>query len=208
MIGALERAVARLTQGDLVAYPTETVWGLGADARSALAIDRLRHFKGRPADKALPVLVTGLVALEKLGVSVCPLARELAEAFWPGPLTLVLPSHARLAPGVARADGGLGVRCSAHPVASELTARLERTGRGPLTATSLNRSSEPPAVSRVEAAKLCGSGIGEPLLLEAGPDAGGESPSTVLDLTGPHPALVRRGPLAADLAPWLRAEPR
>jgi L-threonylcarbamoyladenylate synthase len=203
-----ERAVERLEHEGLVGYPTETVWGLGADASSALAVDRLRRFKGRPADKPLPVLVTGLAALEKLVVSVSPLVRELAEAFWPGPLTLVLPSPARLAPGVARSDGGLGVRCSAHPVASELAARLEREGRGPLTATSLNRSGEPPAATRAEAAKWCGVAIAEPLLLETGPDAGGESPSTVLDLTGPYPEWVRRGPLATDLERWLRVEAR
>jgi len=203
----VEQAIGLLGRGGLVAYPTETVWGLGADAARAEAVGRVVQWKGRSSDKAFPVLVGGLASLEKLGVEVGPLARELAEAFWPGPLTLVLPSRACLAPGVARGDGALGVRVSAHPVAHALATGLERAGGGPLVATSFNRSGEAPARSRAEAERLCRvCPAAPPRLLDASPDAEGGEPSAVLDLTGPRPALLRSGALAASLAPFLAAQ--
>jgi L-threonylcarbamoyladenylate synthase len=188
-----ELALAELRAGGLVAYPTETVWGLGADARSAPALAALRRWKGRgPAP--LSVLVTDLAEARELGLEVPETARRLAAAYWPGPLTLVLPGPGRLDPAVARADGAVGLRCPAHPTAHALARACARAGIGPVTATSLNRSGEPPAAHRAEAERLC-AGSGAPLLLWAPPDAGGSAPSSVVDCTGPRPRVLRAGAL-------------
>ena len=184
---SVERAIERVVAGELVAYPTETVWGLGADARSAEALARLRAFKGRDADKPISLLVTGADALPDLGARLSPAAERLARAFWPGPLTLVLPCSgvASLA-GVAREDGAVAFRCSSHPVARALATEARNRGVGPLTATSLNESGAPGALTRDEAARICGEGPGAPALV-AGPDAGGEPSSSVVDVTGAVP---------------------
>jgi len=196
---ALETAVERLEAGGLVAYPTETVWGLGADARSEPALASLRDFKGRGEDAPISVLIAGTDALPRLGLDFCADARYLADRFWPGPLTLVLRGDRPFARGVARADGAVGVRCSSHPLAQRLASELEKRDLGPLTATSLNRSGEPPARNRVEAQRSCEENEVRPYLLDgSGPDAGGERASTVVDLTGGCPEVLRWGALAQD----------
>jgi tRNA threonylcarbamoyl adenosine modification protein (Sua5/YciO/YrdC/YwlC family) len=223
---SLEAAVARVRAGGLVAYPTETVWGLGADARSPRAMARLRAWKGRAEQQPVAVLVRDLADLAQLGIEAGELARGLAGAFWPGPLTLVLPSRARLAAGVARRDGAVGVRCSPHPSAAGLARRLHAAGIGPLTATSLNRHGEPPARTRRQALARCrarsapgppgraraaaGAGSGEPLVLGApAPDAWGAPPSSVVDLSGAKPVVLRYGALGPkEIDPWLEGEGR
>jgi L-threonylcarbamoyladenylate synthase len=208
----LDEAVRRLRSGALIAFATETVYALGADARSPAAVGRLCAWKGRDAGRAVSVLVSGLAAAEAFGARVPPEARLLAEAFWPGPLTLILPVvEGRFAPGVARADGAVGFRCSPHPIASALARRLEENLAGPVTATSLNRTGQPPARDRAQALGACGDGECDPWLLDgAGPDAGAEPPSSVVDLTGPAPALRREGPVnaAAIAAALARREAR
>jgi L-threonylcarbamoyladenylate synthase len=194
---ALAAAVARLRAGFLVAFPTETVWGLGADAGSPAAMERLRRWKGRDADQPVSVLVPERGALAALGIALPPAAQRLAAAFWPGPLTLVVPAApGRFAPGVARADGAVGLRCSPHPTAAALAAALLAAGAGPLTATSLNRHGAPPARTRAEAAALC-AGADPILCCDAGPDAGAGAPSTVVDCSGARPVVLRAGALAA-----------
>ena len=197
--GALERVRA----AGLIAYPTETLWALGADASSTAALERLGRWKRRSDAQPIAVLVEGLASLAPLGIEVDDRARSLAGAFWPGPLTLVLPCRRAFAPGVARSDGAVGVRCSPHPVAAELAAAVAAAGLGPLTATSLNRHGEPPARTRADAERMCvdadpGDEGDAPLLV--GPDgceAGGGTPSSVVDLTGARPRLLRRGALDA-----------
>jgi tRNA threonylcarbamoyl adenosine modification protein (Sua5/YciO/YrdC/YwlC family) len=204
---AFAEAASRLRAAGLVAYPTETVWGLGADATSEPALEALRRWKGRADDAPISVLVEAPEALRALGCEPLPAALRLAAAFWPGPLTLVLRCARRFARGIARHDGAVGLRCSPHPVAAGLAARAAREGLGPVTATSLNRSGEPAARTREEARALC-AGPGAPALLDAGSDAGGAPASTVLDLTGPRPVLLREGALSrATLAPWLEEAP-
>ena len=202
----LAEAVARVAAGGLLAFPTETLWGLGADARSDEAVARLRKWKQRADDQPLSVLVTGAAALPALGIEAARLARELANTFWPGPLTLVVPCRARFAKGVARSDGALGVRCSPHPVAGSLARALEAAGVGPITATSLNRHGAAPARTRAEAALACRDDGEAPLLFVGdGLDAGGGRPSTVVDLTGEKPIVLRWGALGRDfLVPLLR----
>ena len=202
----LAEAVARVAAGGLLAFPTETLWGLGADARSDEAVARLRKWKQRADDQPLSVLVTGAAALPALGIEAARLARELANTFWPGPLTLVVPCRARFAKGVARSDGALGVRCSPHPVAGALARALEAAGVGPITATSLNRHGAAPARTRAEAALACTGDADAPLLFVGdGLDAGGGRASTVVDLTGAKPIVLRWGALGRDvLDPLLR----
>lgn len=190
----------------LLAYPTETVWGLGADARSRRALERLVGWKGRPADAPISILVGALEDLEALGFAVDEGARRLAGQFWPGPLTLVMACEGRFAPGIARTDGAVGVRCSAHPLARALARRLAREGVGPITSTSLNQSGAPPLRSRHEARACCADGPDAPRMLDVdGAEAGGERESTVVDVTGTRPAVLRWGALPEPvLEPVLR----
>lgn len=205
--GSLADAVACVAAQGLVAYPTETVWGLGADARSERALERLRAVKGRDAEQPVALLVTGLGAAAALGLRVDARATRLARAFWPGPLTLVLPASARFARGVARHDGAVGLRCSSHAAARELAEALERAGVGPVTATSLNRSGDPPARGVDEARRLAARARESIVVLEA-PEAGGAPASTVVDLTGPEPSVVRAGAIdEADLRAALEHAP-
>ena len=191
--------------GGLVAFPTETVWGLGADARSESAVAALQRFKGRGADAPVAILVDDAASLDPLGFLVPDVARELAVRFWPGPLTLVLPCRVHFAAGVARSDGAVGVRCSSHPVASALAKRLAADGAGPVTATSFNRSGEPAARSRDEAEALAAAAsVPRPWLLPEG-EAGGAPASTVVDVCGPEARVLRWGALRAeDLEPVLQ----
>lgn len=193
----MERAIDELRAGGLLAYPTETLFGLGVDARSAAAVERLLRWKGREAGRPLPVLVEDGAALERLGVAVSRLTRRLFDAFWPGPLTVVLACPAIFAPGVAREDGAVGFRCSSHPLTAALARGAARGGVGPLTATSLNRSGEPPACSVDEAARYCDGRPGSPVLLEGG-DSGSTTgtPSSVLDMTGSRPRMLREGAIS------------
>jgi len=194
---ALAAAVARLRAGGLVAYATETLYGLAADARSEAAVAGLRRWKGRAEAHPLTVLVPDADALAALGVALPGPARALAERFWPGPLTLVLPARRRLARGVGREDGALGVRCSPHPVARALAREAFAAGLGPPTATSLNRTGAPPARTRAEAVALCTGAPDAPWLLElaGAPEPAGDA-SSVVDLTTTPPTLLREGALA------------
>lgn len=210
------QAVELLLAGGLVAFPTETSWGLGADARSPQALGRLRAFKGRAADKPLSLLVEGRAALADFCAQLPEPAERLARAFWPGPLTLVLsvaaaPGGPRvaLAPGVAR-DGAAGFRCSPHPAARALARQAALRGALPITATSLNRSGEPDCRSRAEALRCIaaqGEAAGAGVALLAGEDAYGAAPSSVVAVLGP-PRILREGAIpAAQIARALAAPP-
>lgn len=190
-------AVEHLAADGLVAFPTETVWGLAARARSPIAMAALRGWKGRDVDQPISVLVADWRALPATGFDLSPPARRLMEVFWPGALTLVIPARTELAPGVARDDGAVGLRCSAHPMAAALAQASELAGLGPLTATSLNRSGEPEARDEAAARLLC-NGMGGPLVIETGgDDAYGEPPTTVLDLGCDPPRILRDGAIDA-----------
>ncbi|MGH0034444.1 MAG: L-threonylcarbamoyladenylate synthase [Myxococcota bacterium] len=196
-----EIALSHLAAGGLVAFPTETVWGLAALARRPESLEALLRWKGRGPAHPIAVLVTGPSEVERLGFEPGPVGRSLAAEFWPGPLTLVARpgAHAlRLAPGVARDDGAVGFRCSSHPFAAALARAAEARGLSPLTATSLNRSGAPPAGDRGAAHALC-RGPGAPLVWPSrGGDALGEAPSTVVDVTGDRPVVLRAGAIAPE----------
>jgi L-threonylcarbamoyladenylate synthase len=192
---AIEAAAAALRRGELIAFPTETVYGLGADATSALAVAAVFEAKGRPTFNPLIVHVASLEAAAELG-EMTEAAARLARAFWPGPLTLVLPKR----PGCPVADlatAGLdtvAVRVPAHSVARAL---LRGAGM-PIAAPSANRSGH---VSPTTAAHVA-SDLGErvAMILDGGTATIGLE-STVVDVTGPEPVVLRLGAASrADIA--------
>jgi L-threonylcarbamoyladenylate synthase len=184
----LAEAVAHVAAGGLVAYPTETVYGLGGAIEQA-AVERVRALKGREPGKPLIALVASSETVSRLRWTGA--ARTLASAFWPGPLTLVLEDPLGIFPvGVRDEDTqAVGVRVSPHPVVARL---LEGLG-GPLTSTSLNVPGEPPAQSgsaAVDAVRRLGGR--DVLVLNAGTLAP-SPPSTVVDCTGEEPVVIREG---------------
>jgi L-threonylcarbamoyladenylate synthase len=183
---AIAQAARVLQAGGLVAFPTETVYGLGANALDANAVARIFAAKGRPATNPIIVHVSDIDEAKKLTSSWPALAQELAHRFWPGPLTLVLPK-ASCVPDLVTAGGPtVALRMPAHPVALAL---LKASGL-PLAAPSANRSEE---LSPTLAAHVV-AGLGDriDLLLDGGPTTGGLE-STVLDLTCHPPRLLRPG---------------
>jgi L-threonylcarbamoyladenylate synthase len=188
---SLLRAVEILRAGGLVAFPTDTVYGLGARAWGAEAVARLYVAKGRAESKAIPLLLASADALADVVAAIPPVARALAAHFWPGPLTLVLPRHARVPDVVTGGGPTVAVRVPDHPIALRLIAALGE----PLAATSANLSGAPSPVTAEEVAAQLRGRI--PLILDGGPCPGGLA-STVLDLTTSPPAIVRRGPVRLE----------
>jgi L-threonylcarbamoyladenylate synthase len=191
-------ATARVRAGGLIAYPTETTYGLGADACSARAVSALQAWKGRDAHQPLSILVTGTQMCQVLGCDLGPAALRLVASFWPGPLTIVVRCRKAFAPGVAGPGGTLGLRCSSHPLAHALAVRLASEGLGPVTATSFNASGAQPARTRHEALALCTASRVAPLLLDLpslDEPCGGAS--TVVDATCDAPRILREGVISA-----------
>jgi len=183
---AIARAAQILARGGVITYPTETFYGLGADAMSADAVARVFALKGRAADNPVPLVLPGPAALDRVARAIPPAARALAARFWPGPLTLVLQAVHDLPEAITGGTGKVGVRVSIHPEAAALAAAFG----GPITATSANRSGAPPARS-IEALDASIAG-GTDLLLDGGETPGGP-PSTVLDVTCDPPRVLRAG---------------
>jgi L-threonylcarbamoyladenylate synthase len=183
---AIAEAAAIIRAGQLVAFPTETVYGLGADALNPTALSRIYAAKGRPPDNPLILHLASHDQLPLVAADVPDIAYALMQAFWPGPLTLVLPKTSHVP---ALANGGLGtvaVRMPAHPVAQAL---ISASG-APLAAPSANRSGRPsPTTAQHVSDDLSGS---LPMILDGGPTAIGVE-STVLDVTCTPPALLRPG---------------
>lgn len=188
---AIIEAAAILKDGGLVALPTETVYGLGADAGDAAAVARLFAAKGRPADNPLICHVAGSDGLAALARSVTPLAAELAARWWPGPLTLVVDA----VPGIpAVTTGGrstVAVRVPAHPVA---LAVLHASGL-PVAAPSANRSGRPSPTTAAHVLADLGGAVD--LVLDAGPCRVGVE-STVVDARGDLPVILRPGAVTAE----------
>ena len=189
---ALDEAAARIRAGELVGIPTETVYGLGADALDAEAARAVFEAKGRPGDNPLIVHIARIERLAPLiSAEPSPQACRLMETCWPGPLTLIFPKS-DLVP--LRTTGGLdtvAVRMPAHPVAREL---IERSGR-PIAAPSGNRSGRPSPTSAQHMFEDMSGRI--PLILDGGPCGVGVE-STVLDVTGPVPRVLRPGGVSPE----------
>jgi L-threonylcarbamoyladenylate synthase len=183
---ALVEAAALLWSGWPVAFPTETVYGLGGDALNPVAVRAIFRAKGRPADNPLIVHVADPDHVLALAQKIPPLAGRLIERFWPGPLTLVLRRSADVPPEVSGGLDTIAVRMPAHPVALALI----REAGTPLAAPSANLSGRPSPTTAAHVLRDLNTRI--PLILDAGPTAIGLE-STVLDLTGPAPVLLRPG---------------
>jgi L-threonylcarbamoyladenylate synthase len=184
---ALQKAVALLRDGHLVAFPTDTVYGVGALAFDQRGIDQLYAVKGRDSLKAIPILIGEPTDLALVTSGLGETARQLAQRFWPGPLTLVVPSHPGLPPNLSP-QPTVGVRMPDHPVALSL---LRSTG--PMAVTSANLSGAESSVTAQQVFAQLGERI--PVILDGGRTPGGLS-STVVDCTGPDLIILRQGPIS------------
>ncbi len=186
---ALSYAFEVLTSGGLVAFPTDTVYGVGALAFDGHAVTRIYTAKGRPTLKAIPVLLGDPADLKKISSQVPEIAAKLAAYFWPGPLTLVVPKHPSL-PDIISTTSSVGVRVPDHPIARALL-RLS----GPLAVTSANISGQADPSTAAEVLSQLGGHIA--LILDGGRTPGG-IPSTVVDCLGAQPKIIREGPITLD----------
>jgi L-threonylcarbamoyladenylate synthase len=187
---ALEAGALALEAGALVVYPTETLYGLGADALNQAALRKLAALKVRDDRTPISVLVSSLEMVGRLAVGVGPRARRLMERFWPGPLTLVLPARAEVSSILTGGTGTIGVRLSSHPMATALVMRLGR----PISTPSANPGGGKPAITVAEARAYFGDRIA--LYLDGGTLPGGPG-STVADVTGDDLRIVREGAIGS-----------
>lgn len=187
---AIEAASLAVRRGDLVVIPTDTVYGIGADAFDPEAVQALLDAKGRGRDMPPPVLVSAATTLDALAVGVPGYARALVEAFWPGPLTIVCRQQQSLQWDLGETRGTVAVRMPDDPIA---LAVLERTG--PLAVSSANTTGLPAARTADEAAGMLGESIA--VLVDGGPSAGGEA-STIVDCTSTQGRLLRAGALTLE----------
>ena len=186
---SLDQAVAALRDAELIVYPTETFYGLGADPFSSGAIERLFAAKGRDAEKTVALIAADAESALALAREVSPVARRLADMFWPGALTLVLPARADLPAAIVGSGGGVGVRVSPHPVARALAAGLGH----PVTATSANIAGEPSARTLAEARAALGDKV--KVFLEGG-TLTAAAPSTVVAIEDDSWRLIRAGAIS------------
>jgi L-threonylcarbamoyladenylate synthase len=184
--GVMRHAAQVLRAGGLVAFPTETFYGLGAAGLDAAAARRVFVVKGRPASMPLLLLVDSRAMVATVAAAISPHASELMERHWPGALSLVLRASRTVPVEVTAGTGTVGVRVSGHPVARALVRALGE----PVTAPSANPTGGAPPVTAAEVLAHL-DGVIE-LVLDAGPTAGGE-PSTVLDMTVDPPRVLRQG---------------
>ncbi len=180
------RAVSVLAQGGIVAFPTETFYGLAVDPFNEKALTDLFRLKGRPFHKPFLVLIQDEIQLPSLASSIPSAYRPLMQAFWPGPLTLVFPASPKLSPILTGDGDGIGVRISPHPVARD----FGQIWGGPMTATSANLSGMPAARTADEVRQSLGDGV--TCILDGGQTHGGRS-STVVGFCQGKFQLIRAG---------------
>jgi L-threonylcarbamoyladenylate synthase len=183
---AVEQALLILRGGGLVAFPTDTVYGVGALAFDGAAVESIYAAKDRPIEKAIPVLIADLADLDKVAVEIPAMARILAVHFWPGPLTLIVPKKPGLPEAVSATDT-VAVRIPDHPVARALLRAA-----GPMAVTSANLSGQASPTNAEEVMHQLGGRI--PLVIDGGVTPGG-IPSTLVDCLGADPVILREGPL-------------
>ncbi|MBI5295393.1 MAG: threonylcarbamoyl-AMP synthase [Chloroflexi bacterium] len=183
---AITQALLILRAGGLVAFPTDTVYGVGALAFDGAAVESIYTAKDRPVEKAIPILIADLADLDQVAVEVPAMASVLAAHFWPGPLTLVVPKKPTLPLAVSATDT-LAVRIPDHPVARALLRAA-----GPMAVTSANISGQASPTDAQEVLRQLNGRI--PLVIDGGPTPGG-IPSTLVDCLGREPVVLREGPL-------------
>ena len=189
MSADIEHAAALLRQGELVAFPTETVYGLGADAANPAAVAKIFAAKGRPADHPLIVHLPDVAHLDRWARDIPPEAHALAEAFWPGPLTLILKRHSDVPDAVTGGQDTVGLRIPNHPVALELL----RVFDGGIAAPSANRFGRISPTTAQHVREDLGDGVS--MILDGGPCTVGIE-STIIDLTGKRARVLRPGMLS------------
>lgn len=188
---AILEAARHIQAGALVGFPTETVYGLGADASSDIAVAGIFAAKGRPADHPLIVHVADAVQVSDFAASMPPFAERLMQAFWPGPLTVILPRRERIAPAAAGGQNSIGLRCPAHPVALAFLKACLDLGISGVAGPSANRFGR---VSPTTAQHVAGEFGDDLLVLDGGPCAVGIE-SSIVDCTRGRPVLLRPGVL-------------
>jgi tRNA threonylcarbamoyl adenosine modification protein (Sua5/YciO/YrdC/YwlC family) len=187
---AVEAAAAAVRRGELVVVPTDTVYGIGADAFDAAAVQRLLDAKGRGREMPPPVLISAVTTADALARELTPAARALMEALWPGALTLVARQQPSLQWDLGETRGTVAIRMPDHDVALAL---IERTG--PLAVSSANTTGHPAATDAGSAEEMLGDSVS--VYVDAGAAPGGEA-STILDVTAEAPRLLRLGALSLE----------
>ncbi len=187
---AIDAASLAVQRGHLIVLPTDTVYGIGADAFDPAAVRALLAAKGRGRDMPPPVLVSSATTIDALAVNVPGYARALMDAFWPGPLTLVCRQQSSLQWDLGNTRGTVAIRMPDHDIALEI---LERTG--PLAVSSANRTGMPAATDAEQAEEMLGDEV--EVIVDAGDSPGGEA-STIIDVTGSQGRVLRRGALSLD----------
>ncbi|HSM57631.1 MAG TPA: L-threonylcarbamoyladenylate synthase [Candidatus Sulfomarinibacteraceae bacterium] len=191
--GALENVAALLKAGQLVVFPTDTLYGVGVSAFEETAIKRLYEVKERPLSKGIPILLGDTDDVDKVARSFPTIARSLMERFWPGALTIIVPRRPDLPPSLSPNEN-IALRIPD----SEVARAIIRHAGGAVATTSANRSGEAPARNAQEALSALGGLVAA--IVDGGPVAHGV-PSTIVDCTTTPPRILRRGPLsAADLS--------
>lgn len=184
---AISQALDILKSGGLVAFPTDTVYGVGCLAFDGKAIESIYIAKDRPIEKAIPILIADMEDMEKVGIDISQVAYKLATCFWPGPLTCIIAKQPTLPEAVSATDT-VGVRVPDHHVARALLRAA-----GPMAVTSANISGEPsPSTAEEVYAQLNGR---IPLIIDGGTTPGGV-PSTVVDCSTPDLKILREGPIS------------
>ncbi|MDP9860764.1 MULTISPECIES: L-threonylcarbamoyladenylate synthase [Streptosporangium] len=186
----LTDAASAVRRGELVVLPTDTVYGIGADAFTPAAVTSLLEAKGRGRDMPVPVLVGTVRAANALVENLGPYGQDLVDSFWPGPLTLICRANRSLSWDLGDSKGTVAIRMPLHPVALEL---LKETG--PMAVSSANRSGAPAATTAADAEKQLGDSVA--VYLDGGP-CPDNVPSTILDLTTAVPRLLRRGAVPVE----------
>jgi L-threonylcarbamoyladenylate synthase len=193
----IKKAAQIILQGGIIAFPTETFYGLAADALNEAALKKIFRVKKREEGKPLLILIADKSWLKGLVQNVSPLAERLMDRFWPGPLTLVFNASPQLSPLLTADTGKIGVRLSPHPVTQAL---VQAVGRA-ITGTSANISGQPGTLTAREVFQSLGEGLDA--VLDGGKTAGGPG-STVLDVSAPSPQIIREGMISRkELSPFL-----
>lgn len=199
---AVAEAAAVIAASGLVVAPTDTLYGLAANPFDRAAVARVFAAKGRGGDQALPLVAADLAQVTTAIGALPPVGARLAQHYWPGPLTLLMPAPPTLALAVSGGTGRVGLRVPDHAVMRALCAACGF----PLTATSANRSGLPPTADPTTIDETLASAVD--VLLDAGPTPGGP-PSTILDVSGAEPVLVRPGAIAwKEILAWLHDDQR
>lgn len=196
LLPGMRLARAAIGRGELVVLPTDTVYGVGADAFDPEAVQRLLDAKGRTRQSPPPVLVPGIPTLDALAETVPPAIRDLVTEFWPGPLTVILPARRSLSWDLGETGGTVALRMPDQRIALELLAET-----GPLAVSSANRTGQPPATTAQNAFEQLGDSV--EVYLDGGPTPG-SVPSTILDATalvaGTGPVRIVRSGVLSDEA--------